>query len=565
MVIKINIPNPELDWAKDIFRRNKQYFRFDKPRLYQDVICGITLDAINMGYKNIVIRASTGYGKSDMAIMIGEKFKEDEYYLLSANLGLTAQYRGDFKQLEEVKGRNNFPCLMKPGYTADRGPCVYRKKFKCDKINVCPYEKQKASAQHCESVISTPDYMTRVSRSAFPKRHIAIYDECHNLEQFFMRMIESYITENEYDYILGEPLPQYPEGDYWKESLTRVKIGCEKRLEREELLKDSEVEKIKNIYDRATTGIRLLAKDLKRCKIFFEKNKHGMNIVKFKPIKVNGLANHIMEEISDVRIFMSATIPSVEQFVFDLGLKSSDTLYINVTKNPFKIEHRLIHYTDVGYMTWKKKEETLPLIVEDIVKIIDEHGDERAVILPISHQNRKYIYKRLCELGYGDRVITHSADKEDRQKVIDKFLTEVHEPLILISTYITEGFNFSDILARWLYYVKVPFPDISDPIVEARLLLEQEEYRERYGCQYVEPENGKLCQNYSCGKCKRWYFCQAATKLEQGFGRIVRSENDFGSLYTGDKSFKRFVKNWGHLLSKPFKESIVWRKNNDTR
>jgi len=559
LVIKINIPNPELGWADTIFEKNKQYFRFDKPRVYQSTVIGVALDAINMGYKNIVIRASTGIGKSDIALMLAEKFNDNEYYLLSANLGLTAQYRGDFEQLKEVKGRNNFPCLVKPGYNADRGPCVYRTKFKCEKINECQYEKQRSSAQRCKSVISTPDYMTRVSRLAFPKRHITIYDECHNLEQFFMRMIESYITENEYEYILAEPLPQYQDGDYWRESLSRIKIGCEKRLEREELLKDSEVERLKNIYDRANTGVRLLAKDLKRCKIFFEKTKNGMSIVKFKPIKVNGLANHIMEEISDVRIFMSATIPSIEQFIFDLGLSSSDTIYINVTKNPFKIEHRPIHYTDVGYMTWKKKKETLPLIVEDIAKVIDKHEGERGVILPISHQNRKYIYKRLCELGYGDRVITHSADKEERIKVIDKFLTELHEPLILLSTYITEGFNFNDILARWLYYVKVPFPDLSDPIIEARLLLEQEEFREKYGCNYIEPENGKLCQNYSCGKCKRWYFCQAATKLEQGFGRIVRSEDDFGSMYIGDKSFKTFVKNHGYLLSNSFKEAIVWK------
>jgi len=561
MVTKINIPDERLDWARDIFQKNKQFFRFDEPRKYQDVIIGLIFDAINNGYKNIIVKARPGYGKSDVCMAICERFRDDRYYLLSSNLGLTSQYKDDFPKLREVKGRNNFECLIKYGFTANRGPCVYRKKFDCEKIDQCPYQIQKTRAQISDGVLSTPHYMCRVSRNAFPKRYIAIYDECHGLEQFFMRMIESYITEKEYIYMFDEPMPEYNNKDFWRERLVQMTIKCDDKLEVQEYLQDNEIEKLKNIRDRCNSAIKLLATKNRRCKLYFEKNDKGVLFVRFKPIKVNGLANSIIEDISDVRIFLTATLPSINTFIFNLGLDSSKSLYINVTKDLYPVENRWIYYTDVGYLTYKKKEKTLPLMVEDIVKVIDKHENDRGIILPVSHANRRYIVKKLNELGYEDRIVTHGSDKAEREEAIDRFMTELHEPLILVSTYITEGFNFPDITARFLYYMKVPFPSLVDEVVKERILLEQEEYREKTNCSYVEAKDGELCANYNCGLCKIWYFSQAATILEQGFGRIVRSPEDYGSLYIGDKSFKKFVNRWGFLLSNEFKRSIKWKND----
>ena len=125
--------------------------------------------------------------------------------------------------------------------------------------------------------------------------------------------------------------------------------------------------------------------------MYFEKTDKGVLIVRFKPIKVNGLANSIIEDISDVRIFLTATLPSVNTFIFNLGLDSKNTLYINVTKDLYPVENRIIHYTDVGYMTYKKKEKTLPLMVEDIVKV----GDETTVkVIGIDNMGRINLSRR---------------------------------------------------------------------------------------------------------------------------------------------------------------------------
>ena len=276
-MIRITVPNKSLDFAKEVFQKNKQYFRFtDKPRLYQAEIIGLMLDAVEHGYKNIILQASTGCGKSDCGATLMKKYEDKGYFLLTMSLGLMRQYMDDFnKDLVSVKGRNNFPCLIKSRKTADSAPCVYRKDYKCKKINLCPYEQQKKLGQRSLGVLSNPHYMCRVPRESFPKRYISIWDEAHNLEVFFMSLAESYITEREYKYLFNERLPQYPNPDYWRETLKKIEIECGKRLAREHLISDGEAERLTSINKRVNVGLALLSRDKKRFNISFEKTKKG--------------------------------------------------------------------------------------------------------------------------------------------------------------------------------------------------------------------------------------------------------------------------------------------------
>lgn len=522
------------------------------------MVIGLVLDAVEHGYKNIIVQAPTGIGKSDVGMTLAKKYENKTYFLLSMNLGLCTQYKDDFNNLIEVKGRNNFPCLVKPSKSCESAPCVYRKKYKCDKINRCPYERQKKTAQTSKEVLSTPHYMCRVPRESFPQRYISIWDEAHNLETFFMSMAESYITEREYKYLFNERLPQYPNPDYWRETLKKIEIECGKRLARERFISDHDAERLTSITKRVNIGLALLSRDKKRFIISFEKTKRGKLIVKFRPVKVDTIAHKILEDISEVRVFMSATILNINQFMYNLGLNPEETFYINVTKSPFPIGNRLIRYDGVGMLTFKKKIVGIENVCRKLRTMMRQYPDKRGVILPITHEFRKQIYNYLNK-DFTSRILTHGTDKDERNTIIDKFLTEQSEPLVLISTYITEGFSFDGKLAEWLAFVKLPFPDLGNPLIEARLFLEQEQYREKVDCEYIEPKEGRLCANYSCQKCKTWYNLQTATKLVQGLGRIVRSPTDMGEMWILDKSFSWYYNRWGFLLPAWFRESIIWK------
>jgi Rad3-related DNA helicase len=555
-MIRINIPNKDLGFTKEIFQKNKEFFRFNKPRIYQDQIIGLILDAIKNGYKNIVLQAPTGIGKSDIAMAIANKYKDDQYFLLSMNLGLCTQYKDDFSQLIEVKGRNNFPCIARRGKTAEAGPCTYRKKFKCDKIDKCPYELQKRRAKLSDTVLSTPHYICRAN---FQQRCISIWDEAHNLESFFMSMAESYITEDEYMQVFSEPLPSYPSPDYWREKMKQIEIYCQKRIDREDFLTDREVNVLGNLIRRCGMAINLLSRDEKRFIISFEKTPRKKNIVKFLPVKVDTIARGIIDDVSDVRIFMSATIPSINQFVFNLGLNEKETFYINVTESPFPVGNRPINYEGVAYLTYKHRDEGIIKISQRLCMLMMHYKDKRGVILPITHNFRKKIYDYLKDKNFGDRILTHETDKNHREDIIDRFITEISSPLVLISTYVNEGFSFNDKLAEWLVFIKLPFPNITDKVIEARLFLEQEYWREKKGCDYQEPKRGRLCTNFGCQKCRLWYNSQTAAKLVQGLGRIVRSDTDKGEMWILDKSFPSFYDRWNFLLPEWFKESIQWK------
>ena len=67
--------------------------------------------AINDGYKIIVLEAPTGFGKSPVAIALGRTLGSS--YICSATKDLQSQYTKDFPFLRSVKGMGNFDCLVK--------------------------------------------------------------------------------------------------------------------------------------------------------------------------------------------------------------------------------------------------------------------------------------------------------------------------------------------------------------------------------------------------------------------------------------------------------------------
>ena len=67
--------------------------------------------AINEGFKVIVLEAPTGFGKSPVAIALGRTLGSS--YICSATKDLQSQYVKDFPFLRSVKGMSNYDCLVK--------------------------------------------------------------------------------------------------------------------------------------------------------------------------------------------------------------------------------------------------------------------------------------------------------------------------------------------------------------------------------------------------------------------------------------------------------------------
>ena len=83
-------------------------FPFKNPRDDQLETISEIIDAINRGYKYIILEAGTGTGKSAIAATLSSIY--DSSYILTVTKQLLDQYLEDFTNMSLVKGRKNFRC-----------------------------------------------------------------------------------------------------------------------------------------------------------------------------------------------------------------------------------------------------------------------------------------------------------------------------------------------------------------------------------------------------------------------------------------------------------------------
>ena len=114
------------------------YFPFEKPRKHQLEAISEILEAVDKGYKYIVLEAGTGTGKSAIAATLSGMF--ESAYILTITKQLQDQYVHDFKDFSVVKGRSNFRCRLSNS-GCDEGKCVLEG-------HNCKYKLKENAPQH---------------------------------------------------------------------------------------------------------------------------------------------------------------------------------------------------------------------------------------------------------------------------------------------------------------------------------------------------------------------------------------------------------------------------------
>jgi len=549
-VVRINIPSKST--LPDMWEEVRPDFPMPSPRKYQDDALNVIYWALeNDDFDNIVIQAPTGIGKSAIAMTVQNRFQSA--YLTTPSLGLTEQYRNDYPhKLSEVRGRRNFPCWVKEG-TADGAPC-HGAKRSCPhtkREDPCPYYEQKFKAADARLTLTNPAYLFRVIQGDpnFGQRDFAIIDEAHNLESFFMDLLEVKISTRDWELVHGPrtTLPMAYSPEDWKIPIENLHNGAKRLMEMAEKDEDDRaLDRARKLFQRTTTFVDLL-QNPKRVVVETKSDRTGRYVLA-RPIRVNRFAADRLDMVAEKRIFLSATILDVETFLANLGLENQKTLYVNVNKSPFPAENFDIIYAPCGPMSFAKRDNSLKRQVKAIAAIMDRKQNKRGVVLPHSHYIRKVLVDGLKELGYGDRIVTHGSDAMGREQALKHFFESPRDDLVLFSTYVGEGFDFKGKLAEWLVLSKVPFlPIKGDAQIELRMEEDEHEWRSKFegtpDCPYEAPNkysNG-LCSSFTCPKpCQSWYQLQTALKLVQGAGRVIRTPDDKGDLFILDGSFARW-------------------------
>lgn len=517
----------------------KKYFPFKNPRHDQLETISEIVDAINHGYKYIVLEAGTGTGKSAIAATLANM--SNSSYILTITKQLQDQYLRDFKDFMLVKGRSNFQCQNYIDKSCKEGKCLtegFECKFslknreneiKCD--NTCPYYYQKYLALNAKTVISNYYYMFLELNYVkdFEKRDILIFDEAHRLEstlmdeltlEFSKKDLEEYINYDlTYDKI--EELNNSSCSN-WIKFVNEIKEGYLDELDKLENLNKMELaEKITFIKHQINDCSRFIEHLTQDSETWIFNWDEDCQLVQFKPLKVDTYAKNTLFDFADVCIFMSATILDWKLFSKWLGIPQ-DEIYAIRRKTPFDIKNNPINTCDEYNLSRNFIKVNAPKSINSINEILGKHENEKGIIHTVSGKCRDFLMDNIDS----SRLIAH--DSSNRSEVLEEFITS-DDPLVLISPSMNEGVDLPGDLCRFQVIYKLPFPDWGDKQINQRTCIDGE-----------------------------WYDYKTCLNLVQTHGRGMRFNEDYCSTYVIDSRFKSYIREAlpSRFLPDTFKDSI---------
>lgn len=506
-----------------------KHFPFSEARKNQLETISEIKQAIDNGYKYIILEAGTGTGKSAIAATLAQMF--DSSYILTVTKQLQDQYITDFADLEFklVKGRGNFQCIkyLEDGIRqgCDVGRCKVEG-HKCEyslkdhapgpitEDNTCQYFYQKFLGLMAQVTIANYPYMFLELNYVedFTKRSLMICDEAHNIEHVIMNQLtleferkdlKEYLKFN----LSDELIEQLNDGDYtdWIRFVSKIKEMYETELskianiERPELFEKKVF--MKNKIGDCKHFLRHLQFDPRMWIFDWDDN---FEIAQFKPLKIDNYAKDTLFDYADVCLFMSATILDYGLFAHWLGI-SPDEIYAVRRKSPFDIKRNPIRTFSDFNMSYKHLEESAPQTIDTIKDILDKHKNEKGIIHTISGKCRDFLIKNVAT----DRFIFH--DTKNRTEIIEKFKNS-EKPLVLVSPSVSEGVDLPGDECRFQIIYKMPYLDLGDKQTSMRNAFDS-----------------------------RWYDYNTSLNLVQTHGRGMRFEEDYCTTYFIDNRLISYV------------------------
>ena len=226
--------------------------------------------------------------------------------------------------------------------------------------------------------------------------------------------------------------------------------------------------------------------------------------ISVKPIDVSKFAKTFFE--TEYQIFMSATIDK-NTFCENMGLEKDDVAFVDTPKSPFPIDHRSIDLLNIKRLSYGSTEDDEIEVIKTIDRILDEHSTVRGLILTSSIPRCQKIIRYLSPKNTRRIRICHSKNKDGKTQ--DEVITEhASDPTgVLLSSSLWEGVDLKDDLSRFQIIAKVPYPNYKEKRTKAKM------------------------EKFPSG-----YTSQTLTKLLQGFGRSIRSNDDWAKTYVLDSA-----------------------------
>jgi Rad3-related DNA helicase len=541
--------------------------------------------AIKSGYKNIFLEAPTGFGKTPVAIALARYLGSS--HICTATKDLQAQYRRDFSFVFEVKGRGNFPCVVKEDMgldeSCDFGPCVQDDSYDCAfKTRLLDY-KVTGEGTPNELVQLDPlaerDYVKNLQKQS--KLVDLKWRPCHYFHQRWVGAKASHAVYN-YRYFLSDIFYtgttqrrkllildeahqiESEVGDFRSFTIHKSMLRLLPRVQMPErdvdnievwmdfcsTLQDKLLKFIEQASDAIDRGriaepyternlIEAINREKNLSSVLYDMRASKKNWIvssiqrdpatnqimraSLTPLETSGYFGEILDK-GTISFFMSATILSKDYLCKVAGLKPDSVKFIQVRDSDFPIKNRPIRLMNVAWLNARTMDESLPKIAKAVDNIMAMHKDDKGIIHTTSYKQLEYIRNNIGKEN-ASRLI-ETGQGIDREKVLERHY-ESKKPTVLISPSMHQGVDLKDDYSRFQVIVKVPYPDLTDKKV-------------------AEMKN----------RDPKWYTWYTVLRLAQSYGRSVRSADDHATTYILDESITFLLKNAQDIVPKWFSEAI---------
>ena len=277
--------------------------------------------------------------------------------------------------------------------------------------------------------------------------------------------------------------------------------------------------------ERLTKAINNILSNTKNW-IVSEIKKEGYEVtgVELKPLDTSGYCKNVFERCNKT-LMMSATILDSKAYCRSLGLAHDEVKFIRV-ESDFPLQNRPIYPLNIAGLNFNslQLQEVKVKIAMAIDNIMTTHKNHKGLIHTTSYEQLNFIKDNISQTNKRRLLVT---DPEiQRDEVIAEHVSST-KPTVLISPSLHTGLDLKNDLSRFQIITKVPYPSIGDRWINEK-----------------RKTNGQ------------WYTWQTALRLVQGYGRSIRSKEDWAKTYVLDSAFAPFVKKNTNILSNWFTQAI---------
>ena len=498
--------------------------------------------------KYLIIEAPVGSGKSNLGItysmflhQINPDYKGDAFIITPQKI-LQEQYMSSFVDEKEIAiktlyGKSNYRCESK-GMSCEVGNII------SPKCPNCPHAR--ARNQVVKSPHAVLNYRLALTAFAyttvFKRRSLMILDECHNLESNLVDFDALQISEwkcKRYN-IDWKRCKTVSEARTWirdiylpkiMNALDNLRVECDEIADRDaDEITKTDTKKLKR-YKELENHVDEVSIMSVRTDGYINENfvlVHDTTMFEFKRITGAYSFNNIIKPKAERFLFMSSTILDKRGFCNDLGIPENETAFLSVDSE-FPVANRPIFYMPQTKMnvSWNspEREPSRKAMLAKLNELLTKHKGEKGIIHTGNFKIAEWVVKELGKLKSHTLYHHNPSSEIDRDTAINNFLND-EAPSILISPSCTEGLDLKYDLGRFAIFVKCPFGNLGDQWIKRRMELSG-----------------------------AWYRRRALIDIIQGGGRIVRSEDDIGTVYILDQSFGYLFTQTSHMIPSWWKES----------